>query len=904
MSDDWYIYKSNKAQGPLSESQVRGALAAGRIKPDTPLRRGLSGPWTPAERALAESVPATPARRKRSAPASGEINVVIEKASRLPLALAAVAGVVVLIGVLWGAFELGRRQQGPAVLAAHQDQATAGQKASVTLVDKAQPNTTLPNAPAATQSAIKPPASQTLAGDESDPAKSPPTTPPAALPSQLRPSAKPNQATLPASNSNVASPAGDRHPALVAKSNLESAASPLERDTRAPDRQSPKPRKPGILDKPAPRVANVSPTAKSPPIPATQPSATAPSVASAAPSAKPGTNGTLVANASAKPAVIVVPKAPAKDADVRALEVTARHSATAKEALALYNHFRATRTLPATQEDSFKANLATWEDRATQDLVRLGDKWVAAAEAAKAHEEAAQLFSQAYEMTRLLNFEEARKTLERASRVDPNSIAADFTLGILNSITPPSIRSPKTAAQHFQIVLRRIPGYVPALNNLAIAEIRQDKYADALHHLREAADRSPTSEEVTQNLGRIVSEAKLGRIRPNKSVLSEATRLYSKVITTKDGTRSELKVGWRYMPLVSPKEEREGLSRVQAPQSEAENLVAQGTGFVVEPHYVLTCRHVVDDLTLGRADKIELIDPTDNSHQRRLAATCVAVGEDDDLCLLRCDQLNAPSITLADKVPPRGTEILLMGFPGGSWFGLGLKTTRGVVTALPGDVGRIGGPRWLDFSRKLWYDAASSHGASGGAVLDEHANVVAVHSTGYRPGDDPSNAKYAGGVPSLNATAFLRTALPNFAHAPLDGPSLKWSDVDAKISPSVVLIVTGYRKVALAMNAKDDTRGRAHGHGLRSGEADIYDDHVCTACNGRGRIRCRNPGCLHGKIHDEVVVHDKINVGSNNRPVVITNSTTQSVHRMCPVCHGTGYVHCPFCSNGIDPTLR
>jgi S1-C subfamily serine protease len=903
MSDDWYIYKSNKAQGPLSESQVRGALAAGRIKPDTPVRRGLSGPWTPAERALAESVvPAAPARRKRRASLSGEVNVVIERTSRLPLALAAVAGVVVLVGVLWGAFELGRRQPGPAVVAAHQDQVPARQDAPIALGDQAQPS-----APAATQSAIQPPAGQALADEES--AKTPLTKSPTAPPAQLRPSAKPNRATLPASNIKVASTAGDQHPAPDAKSTLESAASPLEHGMRTREKQVPKSPTPAILDKPAPRVADASPTAKSPtaqspPAPAAQPSATAPSAANAAPSAKPDAKGTLVANASATPAAIVVPKAPAKDADVRALEVTARHSATAKEALAIYNHFRATRTLPATQEDSFKANLAIWEDRARQDLVRLGDKWVAAAEATKAHEEAAQLFSQAYEMTRLLNFEEARKTLERASRVDPNSIAADFTLGILNSITSPSIRSPKTAAQHFQIVLRRIPGYVPALNNLAIAEIRQEKYADGLRHLREAADRSPTSEEVTQNLGRIVSEAKLGRIRPNKSVLSEATRLYSKVITTKDGTRSELKFGWRYMPLVSPKEEREGLSRVQGPESEAESLVAQGTGFVVEPHYVLTCRHVVDDLTLGRADKIELIDPTDHNHQRRLAATCAAVGEDDDLCLLRCDQLNAPSITLADKVPPRGTEILLMGFPGGSWFGLGLKTTRGVVTALPGDVARIGGPRWLDFSRKLWYDAASSHGASGGAVLDEHANVVAVHSTGYRPGDDPSNAKYAGGVPSLNATAFVRTALPNFAHAPLDGPSLKWSDVDAKISPSVVLIVTGYRKVALAMNAKDDAHGRAHGHGLRNGEADIYDDHVCTACNGHGRIRCRNPACLHGKIHDEVVVHDNINIGSNNRPIVITNSTTQSVHRMCPVCHGTGYVHCPFCSNGVDPTLR
>ncbi len=893
MSDDWYIYKSNKAQGPLTERQVRAALAAGRITSETPLRRGVSGAWIPAERALADS--AKPGGkesqgRKSSAPSSGEIPVIVDEPSRLPLVLAAVVGVVALIGVMWGAFELGRRQPGPAVASARSDAAPAE---SATIAGAKANSTT----PATTSTAAKSPASQGVAKDKVDPAKTAATKPGTAPTAQPHSESAPKQTKPPVTN--IVASTGDNHQTSTGgQSNLESATSILERTHRAREKQPPKPPAPGNVDKPAPPVANASPAAapaaaKPSPNPPAQPAA----------NAAPGAKATLVADAAAKPAAIVVPKAPAKDADVRALEVTARHAATAKEALALYQHFRDTRTIPATQEDFFKANLATWEDRAKQNLVRLGDKWVAAAEAMKAHEEAAQLFSQAYEMTRLLNFQEARKTLEKASRVDPNSIAADFTLGILNSITPISMRSPQTAAKHFQIVLRRIPGYVPALNNLAIAEIREDKYADALRHLREAADRSPTSEEITQNLGRLVSEAKLGRIRPPKSVLADATRLYSKVVTTKDGSRADPRYGWRYMPLVSPKEERDGLSRVQGPDTEAESLVAQGTGFVVEPHYVLTCRHVVDDLTLGRADKIELIDPTDNSHRRRLPATCVAVGEDDDLCLLRCDQLNAPAITLAEKVPPRGTEILLLGFPGGSSFGLGLKTTRGVVTALPGDVGRIGGPRWLDFSRKLWYDAASSHGASGGAVLDEHANVVAVHSTGYRPGDDPSNAKYAGGVPSPNATAFLHTALPNFAHAPLAGPALKWSDVDAKISPSIVLIVTGYRKVALVMNAKDDAPARAHHHRVQNGD-DIYDDHVCTACNGHGKIRCRNPGCVRGKIHDEVMVHDNINVGTSNRPVVITNSTTQSVHRPCPVCHGTGSVRCPFCSNGFDPTLH
>ena len=200
---------------------------------------------------------------------------------------------------------------------------------------------------------------------------------------------------------------------------------------------------------------------------------------------------------------------------------------------------------------------------------------------------------------------------------------------------------------HFHVVLlRRLPGFVPALNDLAIAEIRQEKYADALRHLREAADRSSTFEEVRQNLGRFISEAKLGRIRPRKSVLTDAASLYAKLAHSDDGASSERPVGWRFIPLVSA-------------TGELERLVS----------------------------------------------------------------------------------------------------------------------------------------------LD-------------------------------------------------------------------------------------------------------YDDRMCSACNGRGRIPCRAPGCQHGHVYGEVMTNNPVNIGSSRLPVMSDNITSTPVRHACPTCGGTGYVRCPYCSNGIDPTVH
>ncbi len=588
----------------------------------------------------------------------------------------------------------------------------------------------------------------------------------------------------------------------------------------------------------------------------------------------------------------VVPHAPATQADLTALESTAVRSSTAKDALALYQQFRATRAI-APAADLFNANLQVWEVRADQGLVRLGDQWVAAAVAAKARQEAAQLVQQAYDLTKALNFDEARRTLEAASRVDPNSIAADFSVGILTSISPAKFRSPLTAKRHFEAVLERSPGYLPALNNLALAEIREEKYAEAVGHLREAAEHTPVPEEVVQNVARFLSETQIGRIHPGPPVVAEATELYSRVAATKAGVASadRPKHGWRYLPFVLPQAEREELARLELPEVEPTAIV-QGTGLVVAPHYVLTCRHVVDDFLLGRADRIEIVDPKDLRQERRLSAVCVAVDEADDLCLLKCDVLNVPPLALAESLSPRGTETLLLDLSEASASGAGWKVTQGLVTAVPGDVARVAVPRGIDFSRLLWSDAVAGHHANGGALCDDHANIIAIQSTSVGSeadarGHDASHAKYAGGVPASLARAFVRSSLPAFAHASLGGPALSWSEVRGKVGPSLVSVVAGYRKVVMMMSKPDELDLK---QSLRLAEG-LYDDHCCTVCNGRARVLCRAPGCKFAPLHDEHVPHDP-------------NAPKPSLRHRCPTCLGTGYVRCPHCSIGIDPLLR
>jgi len=225
--------------------------------------------------------------------------------------------------------------------------------------------------------------------------------------------------------------------------------------------------------------------------------------------------------------------------------------------------------------------------------------------------------------------------------------------------------------------------------------------------------------------------------------------------------------------------------------------IGSGTGFVVGPDRVLTNRHVIEGCT-----EIVIVDP--KNRDRHLPAKVIASSENPDLALLECKGLDAPAITLADRLPLRGEDIMCLGFPGGSLLGLALKSTKGSVIS-QGDKDMDGG--------NFLHSCIINPGNSGGPIVDQSGNLVGVVvaivktsriGTAYSIGipvervrefldkemnkedadSDEEGASPATPKPS-DALAAEKVA-PEASHAPR---VLTWGEVDAKVSPSTVFIL-------------------------------------------------------------------------------------------------------------------
>ena len=67
----WYVRKGSKEHGPFASRQLKKLAAEGKIKPDTPLRRGEDGAWVRAAKVkglFADAPAAQPAEPAQAPP--------------------------------------------------------------------------------------------------------------------------------------------------------------------------------------------------------------------------------------------------------------------------------------------------------------------------------------------------------------------------------------------------------------------------------------------------------------------------------------------------------------------------------------------------------------------------------------------------------------------------------------------------------------------------------------------------------------------------------------------------------------------------------------------------------------------------------------------------------------------
>jgi S1-C subfamily serine protease len=136
--------------------------------------------------------------------------------------------------------------------------------------------------------------------------------------------------------------------------------------------------------------------------------------------------------------------------------------------------------------------------------------------------------------------------------------------------------------------------------------------------------------------------------------------------------------------------------------------VASGSGFYVsDAGHIITNHHVIEGCK----------DMKVHSKGNVLETKQIAQDRRNDLALLKTTEIPKHSFGLSTESPFPLQDIVVAGFPFGEKVSSTLKFTEGVISSIAG----LGD----DYSQ-IQIDAALQPGNSGGPILDEYGNVVAV----------------------------------------------------------------------------------------------------------------------------------------------------------------------------------
>ncbi len=175
-----------------------------------------------------------------------------------------------------------------------------------------------------------------------------------------------------------------------------------------------------------------------------------------------------------------------------------------------------------------------------------------------------------------------------------------------------------------------------------------------------------------------------------------------------------------------------------------------GTGFLFrDPRTIVTAAHVVSEVPLGGEVVIRTI-AEDDEGAAVLAAAAPAVlratHPEIDLAILEWTQPSdgaAPLVSVSTpRLLPRGTEVLVHGFPGA----MAPTLARGIVSAHQYD--------FADGHTYYLLDAAMGSGGSGGPVTDLAGRLVGVANAVYDDGE-ASNFNWAYAIPFRHVEAMV-----------------------------------------------------------------------------------------------------------------------------------------------------
>jgi S1-C subfamily serine protease len=260
---------------------------------------------------------------------------------------------------------------------------------------------------------------------------------------------------------------------------------------------------------------------------------------------------------------------------------------------------------------------------------------------------------------------------------------------------------------------------------------------------------------------------------------AQGSDLAKRAATALEGvmTPEQIAEGQRLAREFVPRKETPGPNTNSSSLLVIDSPVATTTGFfITDDGYLISNYHVVKD-----AAKVRLL-----TSAGKVDAKVVRVDAANDLALLRAEGRFAPLPVAASRNVQLGNTVATVGFPDPGLQGFSPKLAKGEIAALAGAG---------DDARYFQISVPVQPGNSGGALVDEHGNVVGIVSAKLNAaaalassGALPENVNYA--VKSSFLLSFLES-VPDVAKK-LKEPSTtdrKFEDVVKSAQSATVLVL-------------------------------------------------------------------------------------------------------------------
>ena len=477
----------------------------------------------------------------------------------------------------------------------------------------------------------------------------------------------------------------------------------------------------------------------------------------------------VVKSPRGRPTRLAVPES-LKDVEMDALACR-----TAADAVNVYRLFLSLDDLPPQQREAATQRVEHWRQLARDGKVRLGDEWVAAEAVTASSQEADECIDEALEFLRIGNGKLAKETFDKAGRKGKENPRVQFILAMMEATQRPLDYD--RAADVMADLVRRHPGHGAVVNDLAVCEILARRPADAATHFRQALMELPDPRVVAENVALVVANANNPRVPAMKmtdKVQSEFADLYrfiTQELNIKPGAaRKELTmIGLNGLAVPLSQVNAAASVPMAGGREAARYDRTEGLGVVVAPHRILTTGRLV-----AAGDSVAVRDPANPDNL--VPATVVARLDAPDICLLKCDAVQAPALPLAPTPPAAGDGVLVVGARPAPSRRVVPVPALGEVVTIDGDPG----------DGAFIHSADVPRGPGGGAIMDKAGRLVGIEP--QVPLTEGIGTRRGLGIGIDRITAFVKQHVPDLT-ASADATALEGVALESKALAGTVTVV-------------------------------------------------------------------------------------------------------------------